>query len=45
MNKELKEATKKQIETLNGLAVPIPEKLNRIEAYHLIREHKKGDLI
>ncbi len=38
-------ATKKQIETLHGLAVPIPENLTKIEAYHLIKENKKGERI
>lgn len=38
-------ATKKQIETLHGLAVPIPENLTKIEAYHLIKENKKRERI
>lgn len=38
-------ATPKQIETLYGLAVPIPEGLTKLEASHLIREHKTGKRI
>jgi len=35
-------ATKKQIEMLHGLAVPIPKGLTKLEASHLIRENKDG---
>jgi len=35
-------ATKKQIEMLHGLSIPVPIGLTRLEASHLIRENKRS---
>lgn len=45
MKKKNEPATKKQIETLYGLAVPVPEGLTKLEASYLIKENNKGERI